>query len=72
MFGAQSCRVWGSWCSVDSLGDGAIIDGLGDGAIIKAEGEDLDFQRTTSLSVLVYTRLGGGCFCACEVLLLSM
>ncbi len=28
------------------------MDGLGDGALIEAEGEDLDFLRTTSFGLL--------------------
>jgi (E)-4-hydroxy-3-methylbut-2-enyl-diphosphate synthase len=31
---------------------GLLVDGLGDGAIIEAEGEDLDFLRTTSFGLL--------------------
>jgi (E)-4-hydroxy-3-methylbut-2-enyl-diphosphate synthase len=36
----------GSWVG------GLLVDGLGDGAIIEAEGEDLDFLRTTSFGLL--------------------
>lgn len=36
----------GSWVG------GLLVDGLGDGAMIEAEGEDLDFLRTTSFGLL--------------------
>jgi nitrate reductase NapE component len=49
VFGAQRCRAWGSWCSVD---------GLGGGAFIEAEAEDLDFLRTTSFGLLQVRFLG--------------
>jgi hypothetical protein len=35
------------------------VDGLGDGALIEAEGEDLDFLRTTSFGLLQV------CACVC-------
>jgi hypothetical protein len=47
----------GSWVG------GLLVDGLGDGAIIEAEGEDLDFLRTTSFGLLQvwFKAVGFGC-----------
>ncbi|WIA43938.1 hypothetical protein OEZ86_010335 [Tetradesmus obliquus] len=41
----------GSWVG------GLLVDGLGDGAMIEAEGEDLDFLRTTSFGLLQGSRM---------------
>jgi (E)-4-hydroxy-3-methylbut-2-enyl-diphosphate synthase len=41
----------GSWVG------GLLVDGLGDGAMIEADGEDLDFLRTTSFGLLQGSRM---------------
>jgi hypothetical protein len=47
----------GSWVG------GLLVDGLGDGAMIEAEGEDLDFLRTTSFGLLQVCLCGFPGFC---------